>query len=124
MLRENYLTIPRRLIIELRDNPLAIALYVFVARLYLIVQAPIPLSRGDVGKYDPSTKPGVIKRAFDRLVAAGWLIETSGSKNCYTPTWGKQRGTDIPSPWRTGEKALGSNRRSQIEAVRIDRALL
>jgi hypothetical protein len=71
MLRENYLSIPRRLIIELRDNPLAIALYAFVARLSLIVQAPIPLSRGDVGKYDPSTKQGAIKRAFDRLIAAG-----------------------------------------------------
>ena len=40
-LTENYLSIPRRLLIELRDTPLAIAIYFFAARLYLVLQKPV-----------------------------------------------------------------------------------
>ena len=123
MLTEDYLSIPRRLIIELGDNPLALALYSWIARLYLVVQAPVPLSRSDVQKFDPTTKPGAIKRAFDRLVNEGWLIEKAGYKSCYTPVWGQHRRTGAPLPWKIGAEALGCPRRIILEATRIDRAI-
>jgi len=121
-LSRDYLTIPRRLIIELRDNPLALALYCWIARLYLIVQVPVPLSRSDVRMYDPSTKEGAIKRAFDRLIDGGWLIESEGYKSSYVPVWGKRRGSSAPYPWKIGADHLGCPR--HIETIRIDRAIL
>ena len=124
MLTQDYLSIPRRLIIELGDNPLALALYCWIARLYLVVQAPVPLSRADVQKFDPSTKPGAIKRAFDRLVNEGWLLETAGYKSCYTPVWGWHCRSGAPLPWKIGAEALGCPRRISVEATRIDRAIL
>ena len=124
MLTQDYVSIPRQLITDLADNPLALALYCWIARLYLVVQAPVPLSRADVQKYDPTTKPGAIKRAFDRLVNEGWLIEKAGYKSCYTPVWGQHRRTGAPLPWKIGAEALGCPRRISIEATRIDRAIL
>jgi hypothetical protein len=121
-LTRDYLTIPKRLIIELRDNPLALALYCWIARLYLITQAPVPLSRSDVRMYDPSTKEGAIKRAFDRLIDGGWLIESAGYKTSYVPVWGKRRGAGAPYPWKIGADHLGCPR--HIETIRIDRAIL
>src|SRR5262245_24501881 len=121
-LTRDYLTIPKRLIIELRDNSLAPALYCWLARLYLIVQAPVPLSRTDVRTYDPTTREGAIKRAFDRLIDGGWLIESGGYKSSYVPIWGKRRGTGAPYPWAIGADHLGCPR--YIETIRIDRAIL
>jgi len=121
-LTRDYLTLPRRLIIELRDNPLALALYCWIARLYLIAQAPVPLSRSDVRMYDPSTKEGAIKRAFDRRIDGGWLIESEGYKSSYVPVWGKRRGAGAPYPWKIGADHLGCPR--HIETIRIDRAIL
>ena len=50
---EHYCPIPQRLLADLHDTPIAIGLYALVARLYLIEQAPVPLSRADVQRYDP-----------------------------------------------------------------------
>src|SRR5438128_2627041 len=85
-----YIGIPQRLLADLHDNPLAIGLYALVARLYLVHQAPVPLSRADVLRYDSALKAGAVKRAFDRLVAGGWLVEAlqeGRRKQRYTPTW-------------------------------------
>ena len=92
-LTENYLSLPRRLLIELRDTPLALALYFFIARLYLVQQTPIPLSRTDIRTFDPTARSGAVKRALDRLVQAHWLRETSrvGAKSTYVPVWGTSR---------------------------------
>lgn len=122
-LTENYISMPRRLITDLRDNPLAIALYFLIARLYLIYQAPIPLSRGDIQIYDSSAKTGAIKRALDRLIAAGWLIETSGPKSSYTPTWGLSR-TGTARPQIIGEARLACPWDIWKTNIRIDRGLL
>lgn len=121
-LTRDYLSIPKRMIIELRDNPLALALYCWIARLYLIVQAPVPLSRSDVRMYDPSAKEGAVKRAFDRLISGGWLIESASYKSSYAPVWGTRRGTGVPYPWKVGADHLGCPR--HIETIRVDRAIL
>src|SRR4029078_10999635 len=102
-LRRDYLTLPRRLIIELRDNALALALYSWIARLYLVTQSPVPLSRSDVRMYDPTTKEGAIKRAFDRLLQGGWLLEAGGYKSSYVPVWGQRRGSGAPYLWNIGD---------------------
>src|SRR5262249_47383779 len=103
---------------------LAIALYFLVARLYLVRQQPVPLSRGDVQLFDPTAKIGAIKRALDRLIQAGWLIEAIGHKSSYTPIWGRRRGTDIPYQWNIGEQRLGCPKHIWTSAIRVDRAIL
>src|SRR5947208_3460401 len=79
-----------RLLADLRDTPLAIGLYSLLARLYLVHQAPIPLSAADIQRYDPTLCRGAIVRALARLTQGGWLLEEAraGYKTCYTPTWG------------------------------------
>nr|MDQ2995537.1 hypothetical protein [Chloroflexota bacterium] len=117
-----YSSIPRRLLTDLHDTPLAIGLYALVSRLFLIVRAPVPLSRGDVLHYDPSLKPGAVKRAFDRLVAGGWLTQTEQAKrqkHAYTPAWGRIKGTALP--WRLDEACYGRPR--HIQRLMLDRNL-
>ena len=118
-----YCPIPQRLLADLRDTPLAIGLYALVGRLYLVHQAPVALSRADVLRYDPALKAGAVKRAFDRLVAGGWLLEANAEgrrKQRYTPSWGRVKGA--PLPWRMSEPCLGRPR--HINRLPLDRALL
>src|SRR5215471_16550239 len=90
-----YSPMPQRLITDLHDNPLAIGLYGFIARLYLVTQTAIPLSVPDVQRYDPTLSRGAVLRALARLVAGGWLIEAAqpGLKTRYTPAWGRVGGS-------------------------------
>jgi hypothetical protein len=124
-LSENYISLPRRLLVELRDTPLALALYFFIARLALIQQQPIPLSRGDIRAFDPAAKPGAVKRALDRLVEAHWLIETArvGHKSTYWPVWGQSR-QGVAYGWNVSAERLGCPMYIWCDAVRVDRALL
>jgi hypothetical protein len=116
-----YITIPARLIAELRDSPLAIGLYSLVARLYFAAHAPVPLSRGDIQRYDPTLKEGAVKRALDRLIAGGWIIEAAGHKSRYTPSWGRAR-DGAPRPWRIGADYLGCPRHTFT--LRLDCGIL
>src|SRR5438477_9859263 len=84
-----FVLLPARLLADLRDTPLAIGIYAFIGRLFLVEQCPLPLSASDIRRYDPSLSRGAILRALDRLVRGGWLIESRGTyKTHYTPTWG------------------------------------
>lgn len=120
---EHYCPIPQRLLADLHDTPIAIGLYALVARLYLIEQAPVPLSRADVQRYDPSLKTGAVKRALDRLLNRGWLIAAPTEcqrKQRYTPSWGRIKGA--PLPWQMGQSCLGRPR--HIIRQLLDRSLL
>ena len=108
---------------DLRDNSLAIGVYLLVARLYLVSHAPIPLGRADVLAFDPSLKIGAVKRAFDRLLASGWLVGSTapvGTKRHYTPSWGMVGA--VARPWSLDAPALGRPR--HVETVRVNRDLL
>ena len=80
-----YVLLPRGLIADLRDSPVAIAVYALVGRLYRIYQKPIPLSVNDLLLYDSCLRYGAASRAFDRLIRGGWLIANrTGPKTTYT----------------------------------------
>lgn len=118
-----YCPVPRKMLSDLRDNPLAIGLYLLIARLYLVTHAPIPLGRADVLAFDPSLKAGAVKRAFDRLIVSGWLVGSTAptsTKRHYTPTWGVVGGAE--RQWSLDAPALGRPR--HVEAVRVNRDLL
>ncbi|MFL5803550.1 MAG: hypothetical protein ACJ8CR_17630 [Roseiflexaceae bacterium] len=116
-----YVPIPQRLVTLLYDTPLAIGLYALIARLYFAAHAPIALSRGDIQRYDPALKEGAVKRALDRLVAGGWIIEAAGHKCRYIPSWGRAR-DGTPRPWRIGTDYLGCPR--HVFTLRLDRDIL
>lgn len=90
--------VPQRMVITLKDNAVAIGLFLLIVRLYRISKEPVPLSITDVLKYDPVLKSGAVDRAFRRLLLSGWLIRTKqpGMKSRYTPTWGRVKGTPVP----------------------------
>ena len=75
--RPNYCPIPQRLLADLRDTPLAIGLYALIARLYLIYQAPIALSRDDILRYDPEAQ--IVVRAGAPRAGKVALISGGGS---------------------------------------------
>ncbi len=116
-----YSPIPQRLITALHDNVLAIGLYGFIARLYLVAQAPVPLSVHDVLRYDPTLSRGAVLRALARLRAGGYLIEAPqpGQKTRYTPAWG--RVGSVPLPWNMHLPCLGRPR--HVARLRLDRRL-
>jgi hypothetical protein len=116
-----YSSIPRRLLTDLHDTPLAIGMYALIARLFVIVRESVPLSRADVLRYDPNLKPGAIKRAFDRLLHGGWLVqaEERRQKHAYTPTWGRVNGTALP--WRLDDACHGRPR--HVQRLMLDRNL-
>src|SRR5438876_1265586 len=67
-LDQDYVFIPQRLIADLQANPVAIGAYALLARLFLIYQAPIPLSAADLQRYDPMLSYGAARGALQRLV--------------------------------------------------------
>ncbi|NJO82628.1 MAG: hypothetical protein HC828_07250 [Blastochloris sp.] len=105
-LLRNYLPIPPQLLADLRDHPRAVGVYALIARLYLIHHTPIPLSANDLCVYDPTLSYGAARRALQRLVSRGWLIETTRYKHQYLPTWGRTRTGEL-RPWAIDARALG-----------------
>src|SRR5215213_5361346 len=116
----DYVFLPQRLIADLQANPAAIGVYALITRLFLIYQAPIPLSAADLQRYDPKLSYGAARGALQRLVALRWLTDQSGHKNCYTPTWGVIKGVALP--WRMDAPTLG--RPAHVVTLRLDRRLL
>jgi hypothetical protein len=119
-LDQDYVFLPQRLVADLQANPAAIAVYALIARLFLIYQAPIPLSAADLQRYDPTLSYGASRGALQRLVALRWLTDQCGHKNCYTPTWGAIKGT--PRLWRMDAPTLG--RPAHVVTLCLDRRLL
>ncbi len=113
-----YVRVPQRLLITAVYHPLQVGVYSLVARLFLVVQAPIPLSAADLTRYDPSLSRGAAQRALNRLVDDGWLIADArvGQKSTYIPTWGWVNGT--PLPWKIGAPCF--DRPRHVRAVCLD----
>lgn len=84
------LTLPQTAAAACHRNPLALAVYALIIRLYATGWRAIPLSAEDLTAYDPDLSYGQARRALSSLVTQGLLLETrqKGRKNRYTPTWG------------------------------------
>lgn len=117
-----YVPVPRRLVEDLRDAPVALGAYALVARRFRISPAPVPLSAADLRLIDPALSYGAATRALQRLVAAGYLIPAGDAsrKRAYTPAWGTVAGR--PAPWRPDAPCLGRPR--HVAALRLDQRIL
>ena len=118
----SFVLLPTQLVTDMADTPLAVSLYALIARCFLVIQSPVPLSAADIMNYDPTLRRGAVLRALNRLTRDGWLLtnEEVGRKTRYTPTWG--RIADTLRPWRTDVERLGRPR--HISTLRLDRRLL
>lgn len=139
----NTIPIPRRLLDDQHESPLAIGLYILLARQYLITQTPIPLSANDIILLDPTLSRGAVLRALERLSTSGWVIKQTPQRGCkarYIPTWGRvkpkrphQHATSTPPaptpdpiPWTIGARALGRPKNihtSRVEKKHLDDGL-
>ncbi|MBX0328349.1 hypothetical protein K2Z83_11745 [Oscillochloris sp. ZM17-4] len=121
---EPYLLLPLPLALDLRHSPLATAIYLLVARIFLVQQEPVALSATDIQAIDASgtLSRGAIIGALNRLLDTGWLLAEGqrGKKAAYLPTWGRVAG-DV-APWSISEPALGKPRR--MRATRVPRVVL
>ena len=118
----SYILLPRRLIEDLRDSPLALGVYALVARIYRATKTPVPLSPGDLTIFDPSLTHGATTRALQRLSETGYLLPTDvgGRKHAYIPTWGKVH--EAPVPWDLTAPTFGRPR--HISTIKLDDRLL
>ncbi|HEU4324472.1 MAG TPA: hypothetical protein VFS21_15125 [Roseiflexaceae bacterium] len=129
-LTRDYLSVPRRLLLELaasgtpRDNLTAIGLYLLLCRQYLIEQQPIPLSRADARRFDSALTDGGFTRGINRLVAGGWLIKQTGYKAAYRPCWGRGPRRCVARPWTIGAPQLGCPSWVACDAIRVERSIL
>lgn len=116
--------VPTPLALDLRDSPLAVAIYLCIARAFLVRQAPVPLSAADVQAYDAAAtlSRGAVTRALDRLAGGGWIISHTrpGHKSAYLPAWGRHAGA--PVPWAMDTPALGRPR--AVKTLRLPAVLL
>src|SRR5262249_44384578 len=118
----HYTSVPRGLLLDLRDTPLAIGIYTLIMRLVLVAKAPVPLSVADIFAYDPCLNRGQVIRASKRRAGGGWLSETQkrGKKAPSLPPWGRIGGA--PRPGAADVLSYGGPR--HVGVYKVDRRLL
>lgn len=115
----HYLRVPDRLLRVYAHDPLAVGVYVAVARCAVAHQGPVPLSAADLAAWVgiPRERDANVMRRLKRLLDDGWLVAEAelGTKRRLCPTWG-QDASGIARPWDWQVPQLG-----KPEAVRTRR---
>jgi hypothetical protein len=107
----NYVLVPDPLIIAFADDPLAVGVYVAVARLVAVAKGAVPLAARDLvawmGSERESERAAVMRRIV-KLEQAGWLMvdRQSQHKHHLLPTWGRDR-SGRPQPWQLDAADVG-----------------
>lgn len=97
-----YVLVPDALIVAFAHDPLAIGIYVAIARLVLAAKQAVPLAARDLalwmGRERDADRAAVMRR-ITKLAETGWLsVERSASvKHHLLPTWGR----DVSGALRT-----------------------
>jgi hypothetical protein len=106
-----YVFIPDPLINAFARDPLAIGIYVAVARLAVVAKGAVPLAARDLVAWmgsDREADRAAIMRRIVKLAEKGWLcVERSEvEKNRLIPTWGRDQ-SGAARPWRFDTAASG-----------------
>lgn len=114
-----YLRAPDRLLRAYAHDPLAVGVYLAVARCAVAHQGPVPLSAADLAAWMGISRErdANVMRRLKRLLDDGWLVAEAelGTKRRLCPTWGQDaNGTARPWDWQAPQ--LG-----KPEAVRTRR---
>jgi hypothetical protein len=106
-----YVLVPDALITAFASDPLAVGIYVAVARLAMAVKSAVPLAARDLvswaGNEDDATRVAVMRRML-KLEARGWLTiaRATKSKHRLLPTWGRDQ-AGAARPWCFERVACG-----------------
>jgi hypothetical protein len=98
-----YVLVPDALITAFAHDPLAVGVYVAVARLAMAAKAAVPLAARDLAVWMGSDRAAdrvAIMRRIIKLEARGWLMITRSitAKHCLLPTWGRDQAS-VVRPW-------------------------
>jgi hypothetical protein len=121
-----WLFIPDPLITMFAHDPLAVGVYVAIARLALAAKGAVPLAARDLVTWVGSTRDAdraAVMRRIVKLTAAGWLVveRVTANKHRLHPAWGPDQ-HNAGRPWRFGTDDLG--RPAHLRGRRVPLALL
>lgn len=113
-----YLPMPERLLRAFAHDPLAVGVYLAVARCALSMRGPAPLSPADLSDWFTGTRTrnGAILRRIRTLIAMGWLIAEHGHavKLRLLPAWAPDQ------PWNANAAHLGKPTGVRVRRVPLD----
>ncbi|MBX0331246.1 hypothetical protein K2Z83_26715 [Oscillochloris sp. ZM17-4] len=114
-----YLRVPDRLLRAFAHDPLAVGVYLGVARCAIAYQAAAPLSPADLAAWGSGerTRDLALMRRIRRLTDDGWLVAEPGRavKLRLLPTWG-----DESTPWQLDDGQLGKPDGLRTRRVPLD----
>ncbi len=117
-----YLRVPDRLLRRFARDPLAVGVYLAVARCALTQRGAVPLSPADLAEWGSGDRgrDSAIMRRINLLLAEGWLIAKHGRavKLRLLPTWGAAF-TSTQLAWDFAAAQLG-----KPDALRVRRVSL
>ena len=118
-----YLRVPDRLLRRFARDPLAIGIYVAVARCALAKRGPAPLSPADLAEWSSGdrTRDSAIMRRITLLLNEGWLTADRGQaiKLRLIPTWGHAPNGQL-IPWNFQAEHFGKPDVLRIRRVSLE----
>ena len=121
-----YVLVPDGLILAFAHDPLAVGVYVAIARFVMAAKDSVPLAARDLAAWmgsDREADRAAIMRRISKLEERGWVMisRTTATKHRLLPTWGRdQLGT--VRPWRMDQASSG--RPSHVRGRRVPLGLL
>lgn len=121
-----YIFVPDPLIAAFAHDPLAVGVYVAIARLTFAAKGAVSVAARELCAWvgsDRAADRAAMMRRIVKLEERGWLVvtRTPAAKHSLLPTWGRDNG-GCARPWRF-EKA-DSGRPSHLRGRRVPLALL
>jgi hypothetical protein len=122
---QRYVLIPDPLIAACAHDPLAIGVYVAIARLAVATKTVVPIAARDLAAWigsDRDADRAAIMRRIIKLEEAGWVIveRSTAAKHRLLPTWGRDQ-NGATRPWRFD--CRDSGRPSHLRGRRVPLAL-
>jgi hypothetical protein len=117
--------IPDPLIGAFAHDPLAVGVYVAIARLALIAKAAVPLAAWDLVAWMGSEREAdraAVMRRIVKLEQGGWVIvaRAPAAKHRLLPTWGRDQTAQV-RPWRFDD--VGRGRPQHLRGRRLPLAV-
>lgn len=117
----HYVLVPDGLILAFAHDPLAVGVYVAIARLVVVAKAAVPLAARDLAAWIGSEREAdraAIMRRIVKLEEGGWVIaaRTRAAKHLLLPTWGRDQ-EGVVRPWQPDH--LNAGRPTHIRGRRV-----
>ncbi|MDZ4719119.1 MAG: hypothetical protein SH847_11760 [Roseiflexaceae bacterium] len=116
-----YVRVPDRLVRRFAHDPLAVGVYLAIARFVMAERGPVPLSPADLAAWSGGERIRdlAIMRRMRRLVETGWLVAERGRAVKLRPNLGI--GDDgAVLPWRPSDNQFGKPERVRMRRVPLE----